>query len=80
MKNMILNQENGNDKTKKLEHNTYLHQNLKMVEQTCWESIHEIVCQKDFSQLDGHFLIIKQISKQISQLEKNLHLLSAKTR
>ena len=39
MKKEILNQEQGNDNTKELANKTFLLQNLKKVEQTCWESI-----------------------------------------
>lgn len=77
MKQEILNQEHGNDNTKELAHKTFLLQNLKKVEQTCWESIDQIVVEKDFRQLEGHFLVMKQISKLISQLEQNLKLFSA---
>jgi len=77
MKKEILNQEQGNDNTKELAHKTFLLQNLKKVEQTCWESIDEIVLEKDFRQLEGHFLVMKQTSKLIIRLEQNLKLVSA---
>lgn len=76
MRNMILIQKNGQDNTEELERKTFLLENLKKVEQTCWESIHIIVCEKDFRQLEGHVQILKQLSRQISLLEKNLKWLS----
>ena len=80
MKKEILNQEQGNDNTKELAHKTFLLQNLKKVEQTCWESIDQIVLEKDFRQLEGHFFVMKQTSKLISRLEQNLKLVLAHSR